>query len=1647
MSATKRVRLFVFPIILSFFLPLASWAAEADHTWSLTGSLAGPGSTNEINLAVENAVDIGDFGIDVFYGSAVLEPIDAKASRNFEKINRLAESGLSSYPSFPQDAPGAIRIGVLSTKTPPQVMVPGSGDILKFSFKVKEDAAVGDTATFYVVISKTTTVLASILLEVTEIPAPEFVDPGPQAANAGDTLDFTLAVADSTMTGLIFRMETSPDEAATLDSLTGQFLWATEVADSYTAVFSVTDGTMADTLTVALRVNTPPVFVTTEPQSVKIGGTIEFTLTATDADIDDELVYSLLESPGEGAELDSLTGAFSWVPGEIGDYTAKFGVSDGVALDSMEVAISALPLTTPLRVVSPADGATLSATEGKLFRIVFMISNTRDSLYMEALELPTGAEMINDTTLQWTPGGSDAGQYPVSVAFSNDDGGADTVDVTIVVQAVNAKPVWPVASDTLEVVEGEVLSNTFDAPVDEDLDDIVLVSAINLPAGATFDAGTLTLEWSPGFEDAGVYKIVLVATDLDGARGTQIVTLVVANANRAPQLLLTETLIEADEGEYISFTVGAFDPDGDKITVTAEGDSASWMFFDPIFSWTSAVEGEYTITFTVTDPDGLTDTHEIAISVAGVNEAPVFDLEENVSVDADNPVEIVINATDPDEDDLTYSLLTTGVDDILSRGASFSGVTFSWTPTATDIGPNVITFVVEDPDGLKDYLEVLITVTGRNIELPPEFDVSYYQAPILVEEGVEWSFDMQYALMDPTQDSLNFWAGDLPEGAEFDTATATITWTPGLLQAGLYEILCGVSDGNFPDRKTLFVEVTDTDVAPVLDPVGDLSVEEKKLLKVNLTGEDASGEQVSFDADNLPAGAEIFSKGLFKFHPDWDQAGTYTITFYVFDASGNSAEETVTLTVEDKNREPKLVVSNQSVTEGGYLGFTVVAVDPDGDVLSYAAYDLPDGASFNEQLFEWTPAQDQSGNYVVLFTADDGGENGMDSARVVITVGDVNRPPEIDEIGDQVVTEGSTLSLEITASDPDETDQLTISVAGVSEDMISLTYSPDNPVTATLVITPGYTDDGTYEVIVTAGDNNAQDPQSVDRRFKLEVMDQDVAPAFTGQLAGEEDLELTVDEGGLLEITVAAEDQGGDALSYSTSGLPRNASADFSGSSKMVSFSPDYKQSGLQQFNIIVSDGGLTVSKTVLVTVNEVNLPPTVFQIADQSVNAGDLITFAVDYSDPDGDSANSFVDNSRVPFLTQGDPAPASIRDGKAFIFDTALLPEDQQISSAVFYFWAEDVRGGVSDTVRVEIAVVRSDSAEIPELASGMEDDFTPPGFGLKAKFKNHSGGNLQWLFKFLEKSGFLFGTGMGMGGDAGIITLASADGEKTKTEPGVYTYLAADDLTSQFYGIRRGWGLDLSAQEPVDGADVEMVLQYFEEDLPLEIPNFTEERMSVFGYDAAQGIWVLIDNVVIDADSNTATFTVTDYSIVDYTVGAFLDVVAPEISGVTVGEGRFMVTATGVDTTYDVEGPYEFSVDISDDVGVTATLHYSIDDGEFQELELTASSGSLYLAEVAGPLAEGSSIKYYIVAQDEMNTVSFPAGAPTEVYELVVMEPAFVSGDVDVSGSINIFDLLELLQVLSGSKPATPASDVNGDNSTNIFDLLSLLGILAG
>ena len=176
------------------------------------------------------------------------------------------------------------------------------------------------------------------------------------------------------------------------------------------------------------------------------------------------------------------------------------------------------------------------------------------------------------------------------------------------------------------------------------------------------------------------------------------------------------------------------------------------------------------------------------------------------------------------------------------------------------------------------------------------------------------------------------------------------------------------------------------------------------------------------------------------------------MTFTATDASGNTVQETVTLTVVDINRKPELAaVANQAVQENQQLGFTVAATDPDGDEFSLGVLDLPAGATFISAtgVFGWTPTLAQSGNYEVIFTADDHKVGGLDSLRVIISVGNVNRPAVIDPVARQVLDEGKPLSLQINASDPDTEDEISISVSGLPGTP-QITQEGTNPAAAVL---------------------------------------------------------------------------------------------------------------------------------------------------------------------------------------------------------------------------------------------------------------------------------------------------------------------------------------------------------------------------------------------------------------------------------------------------------------------------------------------------------------------------------------------------------------------------------------------------------------------
>ncbi|KPL08939.1 hypothetical protein AMJ71_07710, partial [candidate division TA06 bacterium SM1_40] len=242
-------------------------------------------------------------------------------------------------------------------------------------------------------------------------------------------------------------------------------------------------------------------------------------------------------------------------------------------------------------------------------------------------------------------------------------------------------------------------------------------------------------------------------------------------------------------------------------------------------------------------------------------------------------------------------------------------------------------------------------------------------------------------------------------------------------------------------------------------------------LTFTLVATDPDGDSISYSSPDLPAGATLNSaSGVFEWTPTYAQAGNHLTTFIATDNGPPALADTeqTTITVTDVNGPPDLLdQADTTVAENQYLTFTLVATDPDGDTISFSSPDLPTGAVLDSVtgLFEWTPTYGQAGNYPTTFIATDWGTPALaDTEQTIITVGDVNRPPDLLDQADTTVAENQYLTFTLMATDPDG-------------DTISFS-SPDLPtgavldsVTGVFEWTPTYQQAGLYVVTFIATDD------------------------------------------------------------------------------------------------------------------------------------------------------------------------------------------------------------------------------------------------------------------------------------------------------------------------------------------------------------------------------------------------------------------------------------------------------------------------------------------------------------------------------------------------------------------------------------------------
>ncbi|HEY3155118.1 MAG TPA: Ig-like domain-containing protein, partial [Candidatus Eisenbacteria bacterium] len=470
--------------------------------------------------------------------------------------------------------------------------------------------------------------------------------------------------------------------------------------------------------------------------------------------------------------------------------------------------------------------------------------------------------------------------------------------------------------------------------------------------------------------------------------------------------------------------------------------------------------------------------------------------------------------------------------------------------------------------------------------------------------------------------------------------TATISGTPGFSDAGSYNIVWTVNDGaGGTATVSTALDIANTNQAPTLNQPANMTVDENATADQVLTGADADGDALTFAKVDGPTYMTVTTTnataGNIHLAPGFSNSGTAPATVRASDGSLNT-DKTLTITVNNVNRAPTLAaITDMTVTEGSTADQALTASDPDGTALTFTKATGPgfmtvtttNATTGNVHLAPI--AGDAAGSpYAASATASDGDMSNTKSFSITVNPGvPQNSAPTLSQPSNMTVDEGATADQVLTASDPDA-DALTFTkVAGPA----FMTVTTTNATTGNVHLAPGFSDSGTHGATVRASDGSLSD----DKSFTITVNNVNRPPALV------QPSNMTVDENATADQVLTGSDPDADALTFTKVAGPAFMSVTTTNATTgNVHLAPGFSDSGTAPATVRASDGSLNSDKTLTITVNNVNRPPTLVQPANMTVTEGGTADQTLTGSDPDGD-ALTFTKATGPGFMTVATTIP----------------------------------------------------------------------------------------------------------------------------------------------------------------------------------------------------------------------------------------------------------------------------------------------------------------------------------------------------------------------------------------------------------------------
>ena len=802
-----------------------------------------------------------------------------------------------------------------------------------------------------------------------------------------------------------------------------------------------------------------------------------------------------------------------------------------------------------------------------------------------------------------------------------------------------------------------------------------------------------------------------VTVDNENDRRVDLGTGVAANpgANQPP-VFETDPLRVAAVGGRYEYDADAIDPDGVALQYFLFS-GPEGMRVEPdsgLVSWNPTLNASQTtpVELHAYDTRGGRAVQRFEIAVTEGNRPPTFnELPSLIEGQEGEPIEFPLSVTDLDGDPLAAWV------DQLPPGAVLDPVTltFRWTPDFDSAGTyQSVAFNVSDGIHTVTAATTFAIAPGDQpptLVLPPDR---------IVREGDR--IRMAIRGFDPDGGSVEFSSHLLPPGATLHPTTGVFDWTPDFFmhRDEPYVVPITVTSGEVSVTETMSITVINANGAPVFDDLTGWRIFESQPMAFSAFAYDPdnpgheppipneSGEirertpespaTVTYAVEGLPPGATFDPlTTLFFWQPEFDQAGTYELTFTATDDGDGTGvpltvESRVSIEVMNLNRAPEIdPIANQMVSRDNVLEIPVNVTDPDGNPLSLSAenaepgFPLPEFVTFTDNgdgtgLFRLTPTVGDRGDYGLTVLARDDGDGGGRWAEIesaftfIATVDSPNEPPRWDYIGDKVAVAGEPFELTVHAVDPDE-EPLDFDLSGLPA---AATITADATYgSATIRWTPQTTDIGVYTATVNVDDGGNGQPslaESDASSFSVVVRAGNATPSLS-PLA-----DRAVDEGDTLSFVVAASDPDGDPLTYRGENLPEGATID--PASGQFTWTPSYQQAGLfPGVRVVVGDGHRSRFQELNISVANTNRGPIIVPREPLFMREGGMLEFTVDAGDVDGDP---------LAFSATGLPDGAEFSEDGRFRW----TPGYEQAGEYVVRFTATDP-SGLSDSTDVTLRI----------------------------------------------------------------------------------------------------------------------------------------------------------------------------------------------------------------------------------------------------------------------------------------------------------------------------------------------------------------------